>query len=329
MQVGGVLSLSVSDRESPRFTVLTGTQRARRPACLCLIAGNACHSLSMPIYISHAKIDDALVATLDARQSRNSDRCGEKETSVHGKSCAESRRPPSECDCSCRGLRHGERWRTASPPAQPAPAAPEVRVARPRRGKGRRVAAFAVGVTVTGTFGVLAVTGTFNGSSNGGNLSVKVNVDLGRAIKALSSLGFGGRSNSGTSVPSYRADCAESATRQVKQFLAHYPCKQYAAETWTIARPGTATQVAFSWVEMPTVSLADQYKAIVDNYSTGNPPGVSLAFNGLCYSSGQQGSTVWAVEVQPIGNKEVDRKILQAATPRSLPPDYLRQHCAK
>ena len=38
MQVGGVFPLSVSDRELPRFTVLTGTQRARRPACLALRA---------------------------------------------------------------------------------------------------------------------------------------------------------------------------------------------------------------------------------------------------------------------------------------------------
>jgi hypothetical protein len=248
---------------------------------------------------------------------------------VHGKSCAESLRPASECDCSCLGHRHGERWRTASPPAQPAPVTPRAQVAPPRRSKGRQAAAVAVAITVTGTLGGFAATGTFNGSSNGGSLSVQVNVDLGKAVSALLALKFAGHSNSGTSLASYRADCVESATRQVKQFLAHYPCKQYAAETWTIARPGAATQVAFSWVEMPTVSLADQYKAIVDNYSTGNPPGVSLAFNGQCYSSGQQGSTVWAVEVQPIGNKEVDRKILQAATPRSLPPDYLRQHCAK
>jgi hypothetical protein len=62
-QVGAVLSMPVSDREPPWFTVLTGTQRACRPICLGLIAGHVCHCLSMSLYISHTEVDDALVAT--------------------------------------------------------------------------------------------------------------------------------------------------------------------------------------------------------------------------------------------------------------------------
>lgn len=249
---------------------------------------------------------------------------------MHGKACAESRRPASECDCSCLGDRHGERWRTASPPVQPAPSSPPVFKRTPRRrSRARRAATLAVAVTVTGavTVGGLAVTGTFNGSPSGGSLSVQVNVDLGKAVSALLALKFAGHSNSGTSLANYRADCAESASGQVKQFLTRHPCKQYGAETWTITRQDAKAQVAFSWVEMPTASLAGQYKAVVDAYSTGNPPGVSSAFNGRCYASGQQDSTVWAVEVQPTGNVRVDQEILQAAAPRNLPADYLQRHC--
>jgi hypothetical protein len=249
---------------------------------------------------------------------------------VHGKACAESLSPPSECGCSCLGDRHGERWRTASPPAQPAPSSlPGSKRTPRRRSKAQRAATLAVAVTVTGTVtvGGLAATGTFNGSPNGGNLSVQVNADLGKAIDALLALKFGGRSNSGTSLANYRTDCSESATDQVKKFLARYPCKQYAAEVWTIYGQGVTTQVAFSWVEMPAVSLAGQYKVVVDEYHTGNPPGVSSAFDGKCYTSGQQSSTVWAVEVQPTGNMKVDQEILQAAAHRNLPADYLQQHC--
>jgi hypothetical protein len=109
--------------------------------------------------------------------------------------------------------------------------------------------------------------------------------------------------------------------------LTHYPCEQYAADTWTITRQDSTTQVVFGWVEMPTTSLARQYKAVVDSYSTGNPPGVSSAFNGRCYASGQQDSTVWTVEVQPTGNLSADRMILQAAAQQKLSPDYLGEHC--
>jgi hypothetical protein len=250
---------------------------------------------------------------------------------VHDQRCAESRADPRDCKCSCRGRLHGSAWKTPAPPVPSVPplpsSTPEFKVTPRRRSKHRRAATVAVAVTLTGTLGGLAATGTFNGSPNGGNLSVQVNADLGKTISALLALKFSGRSNSGTSLASYRTNCTESATGQVKQFLTRYPCKQYAAETWTITRRDVTTQVAFSWVEMPTVSLAGQYKAVVDKYDTGNPPGASSAFNGQCYASGQQGSTVWAVEVQPTGDVTADQEIVQAAAQANLPVDYLRQHC--
>jgi hypothetical protein len=160
-------------------------------------------------------------------------------------------------------------------------------------------------------------------------LSVQVNVDLSKSLAAVASLGFRGvqMQNFSTSGPSYHTDCAESTTGQVRKFFTSHPCKQYATATRTVARGGATAQVAFSWVEMATASLASQYKLVVDAYGTGNPPGVSLVFNGRCYASGQQDATVWAVELQPTGNVSVDREILQAAARERLSPGYLGQHC--
>jgi hypothetical protein len=78
---------------------------------------------------------------------------------------------------------------------------------------------------------------------------------------------------------------------------------------------------------MTTTALANQYKAVVDAYGTGNPPGASSAFNGLCYASDQQGPTVWTVEVKPTGQAKIDQGILQDAVKGDLPEIYLQKHC--
>jgi len=158
---------------------------------------------------------------------------------------------------------------------------------------------------------------------------VQVNLDLNKALVALTALGFHHARglDSHTSGPSYHADCANTATYKVKRFLIRHPCKQYATALRTVTKQGTSALVAFSWVEMPTTSLADQYKAIVDKPNTGNPPGMSLAFNGLCYPSGQQSTVVWAVQVEPTGNVNADQQIIQAAVQGTLTPSYLQRHC--
>jgi hypothetical protein len=245
---------------------------------------------------------------------------------VHDERCAQSRSDPTTCECACGGRLHGSAW------TGPASNGRGVRPIPPRRRKRKigRVVTLAVAVTVAGTVGGLAVTGSFDASTNGGDdLSVQVNVDLNNAISGLSSLQFGGRliSNVSTSGSTRPTNCAENASGQVRQFLTHYPCKQFAAEKWAITRRSVTTQVVFSWVEMSTTVLAGQYKVLVDTYGTGNPPGVPTAFNGRCYASGQQDSTVWTVEVQPTENLNIDRIILQAAVKTKLSPDYLDKHC--
>jgi hypothetical protein len=80
---------------------------------------------------------------------------------------------------------------------------------------------------------------------------------------------------------------------------------------------------------MATASLAGKYKGKVDASGTGNPPGVSSAFDGDCYASDQQGMTVWTVEVKTTGNKKFDQGILQDAVKGDLSEAYLQKHCIK
>lgn len=246
----------------------------------------------------------------------------------HDHGCADSVEPPEGCKCKCKRRYHGTGIYDipdVSPDNSHAPAASS------RRRKGRRALAITLAVSVAGGAAVgLTASGTFSASSAGGSdLSVKVNVDLSRTIAALSSLGFGGRqvSTSGAAGSRRLTECAGNATGQVRQFLAHHRCERYQAQTWLITRRGTAAQVALSWVEMPTASLARQYKGVVDKYGTGNPPGLSPAFDGRCYASNQQGSTVQTVEVQATGNLKADRDILRAAAPWRISSDYLQIHC--
>jgi hypothetical protein len=251
----------------------------------------------------------------------------------HTDACARSRTAVTQCDCSCLGSLHGIANRGA--PTADIPNIPRVPYAPPtppRKRKARRAAAITAVVAATATIGGLTITETFDTGSGGGSgatLSTQVNVDLNKAISTLSALQFGGKLVSSTGAPesSQSSSCAANSTGQVQQFFSHYSCEEYTADEWTITRQGSTTQVAFGWVEMPSSSLAAQYKAIVDAYGTGNPPGVSSAFNGKCYASGQQDSTVWTVEVKPTGHVGGDRTILQAAAQQQLSSAYLGSHC--
>jgi hypothetical protein len=177
------------------------------------------------------------------------------------------------------------------------------------------------------------MTGSFDTSATGSSdFSAQVQVDLNKALGALAAVlrfrSTRGFKSSGSAL-SYHSDCAENATGEVRQFLTLHPCKQYATTIQEIAKPGAVAQVALTWVEMPTVTLATKYKIAVDAPKTGNPPGVALSYNGFCYASGQQGTTVWTILVKPTGDVNVDREILQVAARRKLAPSYLEQHCIK
>jgi hypothetical protein len=248
----------------------------------------------------------------------------------HNTRCAESPSPKSECECrQCNKSLHGILATLRPESISGDSRFPDFPRTGPRKRKVKRAAAFAAVVTVTGTVGGLTATGTFSSPWDGSGLSVQATVDLNKAVAALSGLGFSGKlvSKIGAPYTNNPTNCAENATGQVRQFLTHYPCEQYAADTWTITRQNSTTNVVFAWVEMPTTSLAGGYKTVVDTYKTGNPPGISSAFNGRCYASGQQNSTVWTVEIQPTGNVNTDQTILQAAAQQELSPSYLAEHC--
>jgi hypothetical protein len=142
---------------------------------------------------------------------------------------------------------------------------------------------------------------------------------------ALSALGF---RDTAHSINYSGTDCAAAATNEVRQFFIRHPCKEYASAIVTNSSQGITTKVAISWVTMPAPSLASQYKALTDTFGTGNPPGQPLTFDGRCYASGQNGTTVWAEQVEPTGQVYADRKILQAAAPVTLTSGDL-QHCIR
>ena len=247
----------------------------------------------------------------------------------HSRACARSKGPRIECTCRCNGALHGILVVTNDEKIAKPWEVPNFQETKPRKSKTKRVAA-AVVLTVTGTLGGLTATGTFNSAPDASSrLSLNANVDVNKAIGTLAGLGFGGKLLSSTETPadSSPTNCAKTASGKVRVFLTHYPCKEYASDTYAISRQAFTTDVVFAWVEMPTTALATRYKAIVDKFDTGNPPGVSPAFNGLCYASGQQDATVWTVEIQPIGNVDFDRSTLESVAPAVLSSPYLVKHC--
>jgi hypothetical protein len=196
-----------------------------------------------------------------------------------------------------------------------------------RRGAGGLIATVAVAATI----GVISVSASLAGSSGSGDtLTVQVKADLTQVAAALASRGFQDTRSASSMTSSYATNCAANATLEVKQFLTQNQCKEYATAILIVRKRGTTTRVAITWVVMPSVTLAKQYKAIADAYGKGNPPGQPPTFfPGRCYASGQNGATVWAEQVQPTGNLTTDQEILQAAAPTMLSRDDLREHCVR
>jgi len=250
-------------------------------------------------------------------------RCGSTQTD-DGKPCGNPVRP-GERRCwrhggsraPFNGRRRPTRANTAPAPTVPS-ASPNPSIKRSNKKK------LALAIASTVTLGAVATTATVTSSADSGtSLNVQVNVDLNQSIAALAKIGI--LSSSG--VKSNGLDCASNATGEIKNFLAQHHCKEFATTTWTTTRNGLATRVTISWVVMPSINLANQYKVYADTPGEGNPPGQSPTFTGLCYSSGQEGNTVWAEQVQPTGKVQTDQQILRAAAPQALSAAYLTQHC--
>jgi hypothetical protein len=194
----------------------------------------------------------------------------------------------------------------------------------------------AAGLAIAGTLVGVTVNGS---TAGGGSLTVQVRIDITRALAALAKLSLGklpsassARSvgiqpKASSSNPTYGTDCAKTATKEVKQFLTSHSCKEYATALLTEHEQTMDAHVAMTWVVMPSTALATTYKSKADRYRYGNPPGEPPAFNGRCYASGQNGSTIWTEQVQPTGRPAVDQAVLHASAPVNLSTEYLREHC--
>jgi len=243
--------------------------------------------------------------------------------------CKKAITAPRTCTCMCSGAFHGS---ARIGPSQRKTSV-QVLPTQTRKPKALRNTAVTVALAASLSIGgYFTLNGTLGSSAgNGSSFAVQVKFDLNKILGALATA-LGLRSTYGpgisTSGPTYYADCANGATKGVKKFLELHHCRQFATATRTFVNNGITAQVLFSWVEMPTASLANSYEMKVDTPGTGNPPGISpSSFNGSCYASSRQGETVLTIWVRPTGGAGVDQKILQAAAQGKLTPGYLSRHC--
>jgi hypothetical protein len=177
--------------------------------------------------------------------------------------------------------------------------------------------AISVGVVIGGTTIGLKISNSRGTAASGsselggeGQLTVKgstenVQTSFKQATVALSASGFGGYI-----VPAFDDNCASHSYGRVQDFFRSNPCK-WLARAYIVVREGKrdAVLVAISWVDMSTLSLATDYKHLVDAPGTGNitelsresGPYQNSTFTGNYYLSCIVGTGVWNVQAQPIG----------------------------
>jgi hypothetical protein len=172
---------------------------------------------------------------------------------------------------------------------------------------GITVGGIILGLEVFGSGGAAGQTSSEVGSEgqytvDGSTRNVEANYK--EAKTALMASGF-----SGSVYWSFDTNCASHSYGNVKTFFQSHPCK-WLARTYIIivAHKQNVALVAISWVDMPNLSLAIDYKNLVDVLGTGNitelsrevGPYRNVKFTGKYYISGKAGTAVWNVQVQPI-----------------------------
>lgn len=231
------------------------------------------------------------------------------------------------------------RGRRPSPPNPPRHASPF----RPQKPPTPRKLSKTARITVVATISVIFTIGgiifgpkIFNSGSGGtgsgssevggeGKLTVNgstVNVQakFTHATATLSASGFGGYI-----IPAFDDNCESHSYGHVQGFFKSNPCK-WLARAYIVVHETKqdAVLVAISWVDMPTLSLAMDYKRLVDKPDTGNINELSresgpyriVVFNGDYYQSGIVGTAVWNVQVQPVGS--ISANILKTVLDDSL-----------
>ena len=172
-----------------------------------------------------------------------------------------------------------------------------------------------VTVVIGGTTLGLKISSSVSGhssdsSSQSGGEPLSVQASFNRTAAALTANGYGGYL-----VPSFDNNCVTHSYGKVQSFFQLHPCR-WLARAYAVIREYKQDPmlVAISWVDMPTSSLAEQYKSLVDKPGTGNitelsretGPYQKVVFNGNYYLSGVIGTAVWNVQVQPIGSVPVN-----------------------
>lgn len=106
------------------------------------------------------------------------------------------------------------------------------------------------------------------------------------------------------------SNCEEHSYGLVADFFKSHPC-QWVTRAYLAIHDGSLGEVlvALSWVGMPDASSAAEYKKLAGTGGTGNitelsrdtGPYRSVKYDGKIYKSGIDGSSVWNMEVQPVG----------------------------
>jgi hypothetical protein len=108
----------------------------------------------------------------------------------------------------------------------------------------------------------------------------------------------------------FGGNCEAHSYGLVKSFFKAHPCR-WLTRAYLAIHDGSESEaiIAISWVGMPSVASAEAYKKLVDEGGTGNVTELSrevgpyraVKFDGEFYASGEEGSSVWNVQVQPVG----------------------------
>jgi hypothetical protein len=104
----------------------------------------------------------------------------------------------------------------------------------------------------------------------------------------------------------FDADCAANSYGKVRDFFRSNPCQWLARADLETAYPEIL--IAIYWVGMPSASLAEKYKRLVDTPGSGGVTELSrdikryrkIEYAGSAHTSGIKGSAVWNVQVKPI-----------------------------
>ena len=198
--------------------------------------------------------------------------------------------------------------------------------AHPRRIKGgsvsrkttRRTKIPAVAITVTVTLGAAGIA-TATISSTSGGVAVSQAADVQRPSTNVSMADFK-NARSALLASGYRyidfaeesdSSCEPHSYDLVRDFFRSHPC-EWLVRAYLAVHDGNlgVVLVALSWVGMPDASTAAEYKKLVDTGGTGNitelsrdtGPYRTIKYSGRFYTSGLDGSSVWNVQLQPVGS---------------------------